>query len=56
MVESYEDRLAVLQKELDDGLVMDLNLEHTTTLSMGHGPNAEILSNPGPNIDVSVGF
>ncbi|UPX21127.1 Thioredoxin-dependent peroxiredoxin [Ascochyta rabiei] len=50
LVESYEDRLANLQKEFGDVKITDLDAKHKSTDNMENVPHAEYVNTPGVHI------
>ncbi|KAJ4346020.1 hypothetical protein N0V95_005753, partial [Ascochyta clinopodiicola] len=56
LVESYEERLANLQKEFGDVKVTDLDAKHKSSDSMEDVPHAEYVNIPGVRIMSSPNF
>ncbi|KAH6625557.1 thioredoxin-like protein [Boeremia exigua] len=53
LLESYDDRLANLQKEFGDVQVTDLDMKHKTLPRVDSIPHAEFTDLPGPQINLS---
>ncbi|KAF3051158.1 hypothetical protein E8E11_010390 [Didymella keratinophila] len=53
LVESYEDRLANLQKEFGDVQITDLDAKHRAPISTDDIPHAEFVQTPRPKVNIT---